>query len=374
MKLAVDTYHVRLDHAGTKRVTVNLLEQFKKMPDIDLIELRPYYAPFRGKSIPGKLLGHALRLFWVHIHLPILCLFKKVDVLLSPEFYTPFHTLCKRIVIVHDAHMRAQKEFTNSLWFYCYYIPFIEYAIRKADLIFTVSEFAKKQIVELMRLDESKVYVAYNGIDSRFINDGKNIQLKEILRQGLVYKEYILFVGTFEARKNIEGLIEAFNIVKQNCGEDARKIKLAIIGKPATSNLSDRSSQVENLITRLHLKNEVVLCGFVSDEDLPNLYKGACMIAFPSLYEGFGLPIVEGFASGVPVLTSNVCSMPEIAGDAALLVDPYDVGDIAEKMEMILFDPKLRQELIQAGLKRANEFTWERSANKIVSEFKHMVS
>ena len=363
MKLAVDTHHLLLENAGTKRVTVSLIEEFKKSPEIELIELHPPYPLKRGNGIFEKIAGHLIRFFWVHLHLPHLCRVNNVDVLLSPEFNTPLFTRAKRAVIAHDANIRAQREFTSSLWFYLYYIPFIELAIRRADLIFTVSNFAKKQVVELMRLDERKVVVAYNGLDKSFLKQDQKDRPGH-LPANLVCGKYILFVGTFETRKNIERLIQAFaKVIKHPA---TANLKLAIAGNAAASKFSDRSQEIYKLINHLEIETEVVMCGYITDADLPRLYRGACLIAFPSLHEGFGLPIIEGFASEVPVLTSNICAMPEIAGGAALLVDPYNTDDIADKIERLLFDPLLRKQLMSDGLKRVEVFTWERCAGQMI--------
>lgn len=375
MKLAVDTHHLLLEHAGTKRVTLNILEELRRVPDIELIELSPTYPLHSARSIFGKIYAHIIRFFWVQIHLPILCRSGKIDFLLSPEYYTPLYTHCKRGVIAHDANIRAQKQFVNPIWFYCYYIPFIEYAIRKADIIFTVSNYSKKQVIDLMRVDASKVHVAYNGVDKRFMMPpakpaGEEDRLNLL---GLKSKSYMLFVGTFEARKNIERLIEAFAMLKTKQGAHMSEIKLAIAGKPSVGMFSDRNKQINGLIDDLDLRNDVVLCGYVSDDDLPALYRGACLVAFPSLYEGFGLPIIEGFASGVPVLTSNLCSMPEIAGDAAVLTDPYNVDDIANKLELLMFDLSLRERLIAGGYQRIKYFTWEHCVHEIVSCIKPLL-
>jgi glycosyltransferase involved in cell wall biosynthesis len=365
MKLAVDTHHLLLEHAGTKRVTLNILEQFRKDHEIELLELKPSYSLTYSKGGISKIAGHVVRFFWVQINLPYLCWVNRVDFLLSPEFYTPVFTNCKRGVIAHDAHIRAQRQFISPVWFYLYYIPFIEYAIRRADLIFTVSMFSKKQIVDLMRLDGSKVHVVYNGVDSCFTKfDQTAVEGK--LPSTLLKKEYILFVGTFEARKNIERLIEAFALFKKNAGFKAARIKLAIAGKPSSGAYSNRNKQIIDLIGSLEMANEIVMCGFVPDASLPVLYRNAAILAFPSLYEGFGLPIVEGFVSGVPVLTSNICSMPEIAGDAAVLTDPYNIQDIASKIEKLIFDTELRERLIPIAYQRVKEFTWENCAGQLL--------
>lgn len=365
MILAVDTHHLLLEYAGTKRVTLNLIEQLQRIPDVKLIEFKPFYSLSIGQGIFAKIYSHFIRFFWVQIHLPVLCFLKGVDFLLSPEYYTPIYTNCKRGVIAHDANIRAQKEFINPIWFYCYYVPIIERAIRKADLIFTVSHFSKKQIVDLMYLVPSKVHVVYNGVDDSFTGKDRT-QSNQTEKFGLIKNEYILFVGTFEARKNIERLIQAFGIFKKKSGIKGSKIKLAIVGKPSSGMYSDRNKQINDLIEGLKLSKDIVLCGYVPDNYLPEFYKDACIIAFPSLYEGFGLPIIEGFASGVPVLTSETCSMPEIAGDAALLVDPYDVDDMAIKIERLITDKPLRDQLILAAYQRVKEFTWEACADQFI--------
>ncbi len=368
IRLAVDTHHLLLEHAGTKRITVNVLEEIRKRDSIKLLEFKPRYLVTKKTGVLSKILGHFIRFIWVHVHLPVLCFRYKADLLLSPEFNTPFYTPCKRVVIVPDAHMKAQKEYTSKFWFYLYYLPLIESAIRKADLIITISKFAKKQIVELMRVKAERVHVTYLGVDSHFFKSRTaEEKLKDIAEQGLKYKNYILFVGTFEARKNIERLLEAFALIKKEYSDATAELKLAIVGQPSSGMFSDRSRQIRDLIEHLNLKQDVILCGFVSDSALPGIYEGACMVAFPSLHEGFGLPIIEGFVSRVPVLTSNLCSMPEIAGDAAAIVDPFNVNDIYEKMRDILFNKTYSENLIQSGLRRVKCFTWERCTDQILS-------
>jgi glycosyltransferase involved in cell wall biosynthesis len=366
-KIAIDTHHLLLEHAGTRRVTIGLMNQFRKMDEFDFLELSPSYSlNSANNSTLAKIGKHIKRLFWVHVNLPLLCIYKKVDVLLSPEFNTPLFVHCKRCVIVHDVHMRAQNKFTSTVWFYLYYIPFIEIAIRRADKIFTISNFAKEQIIHLMKLDPAKIRVIYHGLDEIFMSSQEH--KNAFVKLNLLKKQYILFVGTFEARKNIERLIDAFYILKQKKKEKMKNIKLVVVGKGASGKHSDRSIQINTLIKKYDLENEIVLCGFVPDQMLPDYYRNALMLAFPSLHEGFGLPIIEGFASGVPVITSNLCSMPEIADGAALLVDPYNVEDIVNKLEILLFDAKLCKTLINAGYERIKNFNWENVAKQYAQE------
>lgn len=374
MILAFDTHHLLLEHAGTKRVTLNLIEQFKNKPGIELLQLSPSYSLKIGNGILAKTYGHIIRFFWVQIHLPILCLINKVDFLLSPEYYCPLFTSCKRGVIAHDAHIRAQKQFINPIWFHLYYVPFIEYAIRRADIIFTVSEFSKCHLIELMKFDESKIKVVYNGLDTSFLDENLQTDINPLFQKlDIKSKEYIAFIGTFEARKNIERLIEAFAIFKKKVSA-SEDIKLLIVGKASYGMFSDRNQHIQDLIERLDLRDEIKLSGFVSDQELPLLYRNASLIAFPSLYEGFGLPIIEGFASKVPVLTSNLCAMSEIGGDAVILIDPYNVEDMAEKLIQVMADQELRNQLINKGLDRLKLFSWKQSANQMLKEIEEIIN
>lgn len=374
MKLAVDRHHLLLENAGTKRVTLNLLKELKKEEDIELFEFSPGYSFGSGKGVLSKVYGHLIRFFWVQVHLPLLCRRKNIDFLLSPEYYTPLFTHCKRGVIAHDANIREQKQFVSSLWFYLYYVPVIETAIRHADVIFTVSHFAKRQIIEYMSLDPAKIHVLYNGVDECFVTTEALHTPQHVIDKRLTPNEYILFVGTYEARKNIEGLIMAFAEFRKRRKESTDHIKLAIVGKPSVGMYSDRKKQINNLIVASGLEEVIVLCGFVPDENLSGYYRCALALVFPSLYEGFGLPIIEAFASGTPVLTSETCSMGEIAGDAALLINPADVEEISSKLELLIFNDELREELIAKGNERVKDFTWGRFSEELLRQVRRSLS
>lgn len=372
MKLVVDTHHLLLENAGTKRVTVNLLIELKKIPGIALLELQPGYSLHKSNTVFSKLRGHLLRFAWVHIHLPIKCILAKADFLLSPEFNTPMFSPCPRAVIAHDAHMRAQRQYTSSLWFYLYYIPFIELAIRRSNIIFTVSEFAKQQVVSLMKVDDRKVFVTYNGVGNIFFQ--KKESSPHPLANGLSPQQYILFVGTFEARKNIELLLEAFSVFKKKYASETPDLKLAIVGQQAAGKHSNRNNQIRTLIAHLKLEKQVIICGFVSDEDLPCYYRNARFLVFPSSQEGFGLPVIESFACETPVISSNACSLPEVAGGAALLFDPNNLMELVDKMETLYFDHKLHENLVALGKKQATRFTWMKMAAEVVSILRQNLS
>nr|WP_237487940.1 glycosyltransferase family 1 protein [Hufsiella arboris] len=360
-----------MENAGTKRVTVSLLKEFKKNEDIQLSVLSPGYSLKSGKTVPDKILGHLKRFFWVHIQLPWLCVLKKTDVLFSPEFNTPLFTFCKRVVIAHDAHTRAQRQYVSKAWFYFYYMPFIELPIRFADVVFTVSNFSKNELSKLMGINQEKIVVAYNSVDELFNQNTLNEQQQ--LPAGLKEKEYLMFIGTFESRKNVDRLLEAFALIKNKNSEALADLKLAISGNPSKSKYSDRSNDIVQLIDNLGLKDDIIFCGFIADNDLPLVYSNAILIAFPSLYEGFGLPILEAFSCSVPVLISNIEALTEVADHAALTCDPNDVKDIAEKLESLIFNQKLRDELVIRGTERLNDFSWKRTSDLMIEKIKELV-
>ncbi|MDE3144221.1 MAG: glycosyltransferase, partial [Bacteroidota bacterium] len=216
IRFAIDTHHLLLEEAGTKRVTLNILDQLLKKESLQIFECKPSYKIPKGKKISHKLIRHLFRFFWVHFQLPFICYRKKIDVLLSPEYNTPLFTTCKKAVIVHDVHMRSQRQFNSSLWFYFYYIPFIEQAIKKADLIITISNFSKEEIKKWLHIDEKKITVVYWGVDPLFLTPVPENAFENITDQYPVKKnKYLLFVGTFEARKNVERIIEAFSLLQK---------------------------------------------------------------------------------------------------------------------------------------------------------------
>jgi glycosyltransferase involved in cell wall biosynthesis len=164
--------------------------------------------------------------------------------------------------------------------------------------------------------------------------------------------QYLLFVGTLEPRKNLTTLLHAYALLRAEGLGDG--LKLVIAGRAGWL-----YADIFATVKTLALEGEVIFSGFVADEDLPDLYRGARLFVFPSLYEGFGLPILEAMASGIPVITSTTASMPEVAGDAAILVDPHDPKAVAEGMARVLAGDQVRQTLIQRGLRRAQQFAWD---------------
>lgn len=245
----------------------------------------------------------------------------------------------------------------------------MEYSVNRADKIITITESSKSDIVKFLNVDPCKIEIVPCGVDyhkfnSTFLdNEKSNVRDKYNLPEN-----YILYMGTLEPRKNIESIIQAFSLLKAKDDVSNNKFKLVIAGKKGWL-----FESIFKLVEDLNLKNEVIFTDYVDEKDKPIIYQMASLFVFPSLYEGFGIPVLEAMAASVPVITSNVSSLPEVAGDAAVLVEPKDIDSIAGNMNKILNDDELRNDLIKKGQIQAQKFTWEASAEKLHKIYKSMM-
>jgi glycosyltransferase involved in cell wall biosynthesis len=273
-------------------------------------------------------------------------LFHATDFVLPP---TRKHT--RTIVTVHDlSFIRVPDTATPGLRAYLNVV--VPRSARAADHILADSQATKDDLIALYDVPTDKVTVLLSGVDPRFFPSG-HLLLTTRSKYHIPAKPYLFTVGTVQPRKNYVRLIQALALVR----EQGYDVDLVIAGGKGW--LDD---PIYAAIDASGLGGYVHLIGFADDVDLPSLYSGAEMVVFPSLYEGFGFPVLEGMASGVPVITSNVSSLPEVAGEAALLVDPYQIEEIASAICQLLDDTDLRNTLTRRGLEQARRFTWERSA------------
>jgi glycosyltransferase involved in cell wall biosynthesis len=237
--------------------------------------------------------------------------------------------------------------------YYRYYFP--RFA-RKAKHIVTVSEFSKKDIVNLYDVSPEKVSVVYNGANEDFMPVGDSV--KQVIRKQYTDGHpYFLFVGALHPRKNLVRLFRAFDYFKEQHKSD---IKLFIVG-----NKQYWTSEIQQSYEGMKYRGEVVFGGRLPGNELHKVVASALAMTYVSYFEGFGIPIIEAYRCDVPVITSNVTSMPEVAGDAALLVDPFSVKSIALGMEKLAFDPELRTRLVEKGRERRKLFTWNNSAEQL---------
>lgn len=279
----------------------------------------------------------------------------KADLFLSPDGYLSLSSDVPSIAVFHDLNF---EHYPNDLPFlkrkhYRYYFP--KYA-HKATRIVTVSEFSKQDIIKQYSVTANKIDVVYNGANENFkpVNKSTQKASREKYTQG---KPYFVFVGALHPRKNLVNLFKAFDKFRKTNNTET---KLVIVGEKMWW-----TGKIREAYNQMQFKNEVIFTGRLSAEKLYQVVGSALALTYVSYFEGFGIPIVEAFYCDVPVITSNVTSMPEIAGDAALLVDPFSIDSIAEAMKKINFEKKLRENLILKGQKRRQEFNWQKSADKL---------
>ncbi|MGZ4036896.1 MAG: glycosyltransferase family 4 protein [Bacteroidia bacterium] len=276
----------------------------------------------------------------------------KPDLFLSPDGFLSLGAGCRQLPVIHDINFLHNPKDSKFLTgkYYNYFFP--KFA-RKATRIATVSEFSKRDISESYGIDPSKIDVVYNGINEGFrpVDEFVKSKTKAKFSGG---KDYFLFVGSLHPRKNIARLVQGFDAFKKETGSD---LKLLIAG-PHFWGLKDSYAAID----ASSCKQDIIFTGRLSSEDLADVMASAFALTLVPYFEGFGIPIVEAMQCEIPVITSNVTSLPEIAGAAALTVDPYNVSEIAQSMIKLYRDPALRQQLIAEGALRKNKFSWDRSA------------
>jgi glycosyltransferase involved in cell wall biosynthesis len=282
---------------------------------------------------------------------------ERADLFHAPHYVLPPLTPCRSVVTIHDCiHLRFPQYLPSRLG-YAYARSSMWVAAHRSARVLTVSEASKRDILRYFRIPESKITVIYNAIDERFSEQPPADEVMRVQERYQLYDPFILYAGNIKPHKNLERLIEAFDIIRHGELKDA---KLLIIGDEIS-----KYATLRRTVHRYKLHKHVRFFGFVPDATLAILYRLARVFVFPSLYEGFGLPPLEAMASGTPVITSNVSSLPEVVGDAAMLIDPYEPDAIAGAIRRVMVDERLRDDMRERGLARAREFSWARSIRRV---------
>jgi len=286
---------------------------------------------------------------------------EKIDLFISPDGWICLGTDIKTINVIHDLNFEHNTSFVSFLKqkYYTYFFP--RFA-KKADHIITVSEFSKTDIVNLYHIDKEKISIVYNAASDDFFEVDE--QTKKQTQQRLTNSTpYFVFVGSAHKRKNVERIMQAFDQFREK--HDQYKFVFAGSNKYWDKDIRKTYSQLKH-------KSDIVFTEYISTTEMNRVVSSALALVYPSLFEGFGVPIVEGFAAHVPVITSNVTSMPEIAGEAALLVNPFSIEEIVDAMEKMATDEMLRKKLITLGTERNRNFSWDKSAQqfwKVIQQF-----
>lgn len=323
----------------------------KEIPE----EIKEYDYEVINWGIPNKFLQCSSRIFG----LPRIGVRKNVDVLFRPHFH-PLHVArgVKDILVIHDlSFVRFPHFFSNkkTLW---HWLQDPQGQARRADHIITISEATKKDIVDLYGILPDKISVVYSGINNFFREEVSHKELNGFQKENNITGRYILFVGTIEPRKNIEGLVRAFSVLKNK--EGFSDVSIIIVG--AKGWLYDK---ILKEVEESSYTSQIHLWGHASFEELRFLYNGASAFVFPSFFEGFGFPPLEAQASGVPVIASSRGGLSETLKESALIINPDDEYEIAGAIEKVLVDEFLRKRLIEKGRQNSARFDWKKTATEV---------
>ncbi len=375
-------------NVGIGEFASELLSQFEKF-QISNFKFQIFLKSIPIDNLPAEREGWKYFVFgpkklWTQIALPmkLFSMRKKPDVFFTPSHYAPRFSPVPTVISIMDlAYLRFPEYFAKrdlkqlTSW--------TEYSVKKAAHIITISNSSKNDIIKLYGVPESKVSVVYPGIKQITSLEPHIYGMNELISKYHISENYILSVGTLQPRKNTARLIEAFaKVVKLYSSSEAKRsreasradssrlrsnnnLELVIVGKKGWL-----YEEILSAPEKFGVADRVKFLDFVPDDDLAELYKNAQFYVLPSLYEGFGLPVLEAMKYDCPVITSDISSLPEAAGDAALYVNPESVDDIAAKMGKLLEDKKLRQDLIKKGREQIKKFSWEKSAKETLEILK----
>ncbi len=364
-RIGIDYTSAVRQHAGIGRYTrglIGALAEVDRAREYVLFsagseeEPRAWPINFSRRALP--LSDRHMAIVWqrLRLPLPVELVTGRIDLFHSPDFVLPPVWRARTALTVHDLSFLRLPE-CSSPHLLAYLMSAVPRSIARADVLLADSESTRRDLIELLDVPEDRVFVVYAGVEGRFRPDPAPDDAARRERHAL-RRPYILGVGTLQPRKNYARLIRAFHILVQEHGVPH---DLVIAGGRGW--LYD---DVFAAIAELGLEERVRVLGFVDDNDLPALYRGADVFAFPSLYEGFGIPVLEAMGCGTPVVTSNVSSLPEVAGDAALQIPPDDVDALADALWRSIGDTALRESHRTRGFERVARFTWRRAAEDLI--------
>jgi glycosyltransferase involved in cell wall biosynthesis len=380
-RIGIDANCLLYDQSGFGRYTSNLIKNILKNDSANEYFL---YANFIRKSSQRKkiLSDFIYETKAKNVHLRILSLpsqwkeiisgtnfpYSKImpdslDLYFSPHFAgIPRNGFNKQVVTIHDLVFLKYPEHRGTK-LSRYYLKRTKIAIEKSDKIIAVSLSTKKDLIELLQVPKEKIQVIYEGADDNFrvIADARTTTLRTKKYVDLKTK-YILSVGNLEPRKNLSVIIKAFSLLPLNLQQ---QYKIVFVGGKGWNN-----QELAQTIDDYNLSGKIIFTGYVPDKDLPYLYNRAAVFIYPSLYEGFGLPVLEAMSCGTPVITSNLSSLPEIVGRAGILVNPKNEQELAGAIKNILERPKMALSMKKKGLLQAKKFSWQKAAKETLKVFK----
>lgn len=367
MKIAVHGSHLCQEREdGNQTYILNLFRAIKNIDTEN--EYIFYYNKPSSKIVEASNFQHKVhqaKFMWTQRVFPFLLTQDKPDVLFMPIQMLPFLKSRKQksVVTIHDLAFLLYPETFPAKDAFLHKL-YVREAITKADHLIAITEATKQDIIKFYQIDSSKITVIYHGVDKvrfRLMQEGENTLVDNVKSKYNITKPYILYIGNVQPRKNIQGLIKAYQKLRKTTDHN---YQLVIAGAKAWL--------VENVMKEIgdDYRKDIIFTGRFEDRELAPLLWGADLFVLPSFYEGFGLPILEAMACGVPTVVSNTPSLVEVGGDASLSFDPHNIDDMAKVLDNIISNPNLRQEMRDNGLKRVAEFSWNRCAQETINVIK----
>lgn len=361
--MAWDDCFARRNLTGTGVYAARLLEQLSARPELDLSVFDGW--PAKTKSgIVSRAFKFAGNMAWTHLGLPVRLWRGSFDVLHSPAFVAPIKSPCPVVITMHDITYLLYPSHFARRWVR-YMKSVAPIAVKSAAAIICGSEHSKRDLVEAYKLSPAKVHVVPYGVDHERFRPGTSLNA-DWARQVGIRTGYVLHVGGLFHRKNIPALLHAVAQLRSLGKWGDRQLVLAGSDAPGVPG----ADEIYSTVKELDLTANVILPGRVPDEHLPGLYAQASLLVMPSLYEGFGFPVLEAMASGTPVVASNTSSLPEVAGEAAILVPPHDTTALANAIVAILSRSTLADDLRAKGLAQAQQFNWQRTAAETTTVYR----
>jgi len=369
--IGVDVRDLKVAKTGTRTYLLELCREFEKMQSNALrFEFLDTSLPvYTGNNKLLKWTEHLRYQTWKQVILPLKAHSKHCDIVFCTDNFVPLiHLGYKTIPVFHDAFFFETPQDYGRLWLWLYKKTALP-AAHRSPAIITPTAHAKKQLQHFTGISPEKLEVVFEA--PRSIDKTKKEASLDALQLSIKPKEYILHVGSFFKRKNIPALVSAFEKLKASGYAD---LKLVLAGPLPTSKTENDYLEIIQAIEKCKVENDVVLTGYLSDNHLEALYKNALLYAFPSVNEGFGLPVLEAFSHDVPVVVANNTCLPEVGGDAILSFDPFDTEDIFKTIKQVLDDETLRNDMGAKGRERLKEFSWRKTAEQLVEIFKRVAN
>lgn len=361
----IDGYEANVEQRlGSSQVAFELLKNIEKQDKDNNYTILLPSAPFADLPKPRKNWQYKIlkpAKLWTRLIIPAYHLFakQKPDIIFSPTHYIPAFIKAKRITTIFDLSFLRFPEMFQKRDLYKL-TKWTEYSAKNSAHIVTISDSSKNDIEKFYKISPKKITVAYPGYDdSLFKPISDKSKTDEILSKYKITGNYIIYIGTIQPRKNLLRLIRAM--------EKIDNLKLVIAGKiKGQGRKAWMNEEILEEPKKLKIEDKVIFTDFVPTQDLPYLISGSKAFILPSLWEGFGIPVVEAMACGVPVITSNVSSLPEVTGDGGLLVDPKSVTQIEQAIRLLTTDKKLHFKLSKKALEQSKKFSWTEMAKKVI--------